>query len=133
MLAWEAAHLPLYTLWDEASGPSIAFALFHCTLGDVLIGAAALLLALGGSRAGPIAHWHWRRVASLVMVAGVGYTAFSEWMNITILRSWSYNASMPTLDLGGFDLGLTPLAQWLVVPPLVLTIARYAPLRGATR
>jgi hypothetical protein len=133
MLAWEAAHLPLYTLWDEASGPAIAFALLHCTLGDVLIGAAALLLALSGSRAGPIARWHWRRVASIVMVVGVGYTAFSEWMNVAILRSWSYNASMPTLDLGGFDFGLTPLAQWLVVPPLVLTIARYAPSRGATR
>jgi hypothetical protein len=133
MLAWEAAHLPLYTLWDEASAPAIAFALLHCTLGDVLIGAAALLLALSVSRAGPIARWHWRRVALIVTVVGVGYTAFSEWMNIAILRSWSYNVSMPTLDLGGFDLGLTPLAQWLVVPPLVLTIARYALLRGATR
>jgi hypothetical protein len=31
---------------------------------------------------------------------------------------------MPTLDVAGFRLGLSPLAQWLVVPPLALYLAR---------
>lgn len=45
-LGWEIAHSPLYTLWRDATAEYIAFAVAHCTLGDILIGAAALLLAL---------------------------------------------------------------------------------------
>ncbi|MBI4757135.1 MAG: hypothetical protein HY778_17315, partial [Betaproteobacteria bacterium] len=45
-LAWEIAHLPLYTIWREGSPGWIAFAVAHCTAGDVLIGAATLMLAL---------------------------------------------------------------------------------------
>ena len=36
-LAWEAAQLPLYTLWREGSAGEIAAAVLHCTLGDGLI------------------------------------------------------------------------------------------------
>lgn len=124
MLAWEAAQVRLYTLWTEAPGPYIAFSILHCTLGDVLIGAAALMLALIAGGEGAFPHWRWRRIALLTAFAGAGYTLFSEWMNITILRSWTYAPSMPTLELAGFELGLTPLAQWLVVPPLALYVAR---------
>jgi hypothetical protein len=31
---------------------------------------------------------------------------------------------MPTIELGRFELGVTPLAQWLLVPPLALYLAR---------
>lgn len=123
-LAWEAAHVRLYTLWQEAEPSYIAFSVVHCTLGDVLIGAIALLAALIAGREGALAKWRWRRIAVVTTFAGVAYTVFSEWMNLTILRSWTYAESMPKLDLGGFELGLTPLAQWLVVPPLALYLAR---------
>lgn len=119
-LAWEIAHVSLYTLWDEADAAYIAFSVVHCTLGDVVIGAAAVLTALILGRERTPVRWHWPRVAALTALLGVAYTVFSEWMNITILRSWSYSESMPTLDLGGFRIGLTPLAQWLVLPPLAL-------------
>jgi hypothetical protein len=66
-LAWEIAQLPLYTLWHEAEPAYIAFAVAHCTIGDVLIGGA--------------------------------------------------------IDVAGFKLGLSPLAQWLVVPPLALYLS----------
>jgi hypothetical protein len=123
-LAWEAAHLRLYTLWQEAEPAYIAFSVMHCTLGDVLIGAIALLVALIAGREGALAKWRWRRIAVVTTLAGVAYTIFSEWMNLTLLRSWTYAESMPKLELGGFELGLTPLAQWLVVPPLALYAAR---------
>ena len=45
-LVWEAAHLPLYTLWREASAAYLVFSVLHCTLGDVLIGTLALLACL---------------------------------------------------------------------------------------
>lgn len=123
-LAWEAAHVRLYTLWKEADTTYIVFSVLHCTLGDVLIGTAALLLALIGGREGALARWRWRRIAAITALAGVGYTVFSEWMNITLLRSWTYAESMPTIQFGAFEVGLTPLAQWLVVPPLALYFAR---------
>ena len=58
------------------------------------------------------------------LVLGVGYTTFSEWMNIAILGNWVYSEAMPRLNLGGFEIGLTPLAQWLVLPPVALYLAR---------
>lgn len=122
-LAWEVAHVSLYTLWKEAEPAYIAFSVAHCTLGDVLIGGIALLLALIFWRERALARWRWVRVAALTVILGAGYTVFSEWMNITILRSWSYSESMPRLGLGGFEIGLTPLAQWLLVPPLALYLA----------
>jgi hypothetical protein len=110
-LAWEAAHARLYTLWYEADAPHIAFSVLHCTLGDVLIGTTALFLALILGREGSPGHWRCWRIALLAASIGASYTVFSEWMNISILRSWSYTQSMPTLQLGKFELGLTPLAH----------------------
>lgn len=126
-LAWELAQLPLYTLWREAEPAYIAFAVAHCTLGDVLIGASALLLALVLGREGALVHWRRGRIAFLTALLGAGYAVVSEWMNIAILGSWAYAESMPTIDLAGFQLGLSPLAQWLVVPPLALYLAGKAP------
>ncbi len=125
-LAWEAAHVRLYALWQEAELAYIAFSVMHCALGDVLIGSIALLLALIAGREGPLARWRWRRTGLLTLVFGVGYTVFSEWMNITILRSWTYGESMPRLQLGSLEIGVSPLLQWLVVPPAALWLARYA-------
>lgn len=116
--------MPLYTIWNEASPAYIAFSVAHCTLGDVLIGGLALLLALIVGREGAPDEWRWLRTGVLSAAFGVGYTVFSEWMNITILRIWVYAESMPTVDLGGFEIGLTPIAQWLVLPPLTLFLAR---------
>lgn len=119
-LAWEAAHVRLYTLWTEETPRYIAFSVVHCALGDLLIGLSGLLLALiAGRERGP-AHWRPVRIAVLSTFFGTGYTIWSEWINITLLRSWTYAASMPRLSLGDFELGLTPLLQWLVIPPLAM-------------
>jgi len=123
-LAWEIAQLPLYTLWREATPGYMAFAVVHCTLGDVLIGASALLVALILVRAGSLASWPWRQLAALAALLGVGYTVFSEWMNTAILGSWAYAASMPRIQLGAIVIGLSPLLQWLVLPPLALYLMR---------
>jgi hypothetical protein len=122
-LVWETLHVRLYTLWYEAEPAYISFSVLHCTLGDVLIGAAALFVALIAGREGPPAQWRWQRLSVVTALVGTGYTVFSEWMNITLFRNWTYAQSMPTLNLGGFDLGLTPLGQWLVVPPAALYLA----------
>mgnify|MGYP003671914924 CR=1 FL=1 len=43
-LIWEAAQLPLYTLWDQDIN-TIVFSIIHCTGGDVLIGMFSLGIA----------------------------------------------------------------------------------------
>lgn len=122
-LVWETAQLPLYTLWSETSAGTIAFAVAHCTAGDIAIGAAALFLALILGRERALAQWRWRRIAVGTALAGVTYTVFSEWSNTAILGSWAYTELMPVLKVAGIDIGLSPLMQWLVLPPLALYLA----------
>jgi hypothetical protein len=116
---WEALQLPLYTLWRTGTPREIAFALIHCSGGDILITAVTLAAAATLAR-----HFCWRpfgwRMVLTAIVFGAAYTIFSEWLNVEIRRSWSYTAAMPVLPFLGT--GLTPLLQWLVVPTLALAI-----------
>lgn len=123
-LVWETAHLPLYTIWDEASAGYMAYAVAHCTAGDVLIGAISLMLALLAGMEGALDAWHWPRIALVTAVLGIAYTAFSEWLNVSVLQSWAYSERMPVIELAGLHLGVSPLLQWAVVPPLALCMAR---------
>lgn len=113
-LAWEIAHLPLYTIWNEDTPSEIAFAALHCTGGDLVIATSSLVLALvlfggpGWPTRGFIA------VAIATTAVGVGYTIFSEWLNTEVRGSWAYSELMPTLPVLGT--GLSPLAQWVVIP-----------------
>jgi hypothetical protein len=113
-LAWEIAQLPLYTIWTEGSVRQIAFAVLHCTAGDMLIASASLLgaLLLLGSAGWP-ADRYWP-TAALAIAAGLAYTIFSEWLNAELRASWTYSSLMPRLPWIGT--GATPFAQWIVIP-----------------
>ena len=121
-LAWEIAQLPLYTLWKESSPAFIAFSVAHCTLGDVMIGAAALALALIATRAAGVEHWRFVRIALVTALVGTVYTVFSEWMNTVARQGWAYSELMPVLPLFGAEVGLSPIAQWLILPSLALRL-----------
>jgi len=123
-LIWETAHLPLYTLWQTGTAGENLFAVVHCTLGDLLIALVSLTLGLmlAGHR-----QWPARRfaaVAAFTMTFGMGYTVFSEWLNVVVRKSWAYSAMMPIVSFFGLNLGLSPLLQWIVVPVLALLAAR---------
>lgn len=113
-LAWEMAQLPLYTLWWESSIGQIAFAVVHCTGGDLLIATASLTLALlfFADRDWPEEGFF--KVVVATVAFGVVYTVFSEWLNTEIRGSWAYTDWMPVVPILGT--GLSPLAQWLVIP-----------------
>jgi len=132
-LLWEIAQLPLYTLWNEGPPSFIAYAVVHCTLGDVVIGTLALLVALIATQARAVETWRWRSVALFLVIPAVGYTALSEWINTTVRGSWAYSALMPVVNLGGFELGLAPLLQWLILPPAALWLTRYFSARRLLR
>ncbi len=119
-LVWEFAHMPLYRLWDEGTPMQIVFAALHCTGGDILIGLSSIMLALllFGRPDWPT-RGH-RRVVFWTLLFGLATTVFSEWYNVRIEQSWSYAEAMPVV----FGIGLSPLAQWLVVPGLSFWWAR---------
>jgi hypothetical protein len=121
-LMWEIAHVRLYTIWMQADGPAISWAVLHCSLGDAVI--ALTMFALAGialRRVDWPASQPW--TGSAIFVAGaVVFTAWSEWHNVYRVGGWGYTESMPTI----FGIGLSPLLQWLILPPLIVGAYRAA-------
>ena len=115
-LAWEFAQMPLYTLWRTGTWGEIAFAVAHCTGGDILIALSSLMIALLAVGTGEWPHHRFRIVAVVTVLLGVGYTGFSEYLNIVIRAAWAYSDLMPVVSLFGFRLGVSPLLQWIVIP-----------------
>ena len=113
-LAWEIAQLPLYTIFSAGTPKEIAFALAHCTAGDVLIAVSSFVLGLLATRRHD---WPMSRPllgGAVVILTGLAYTVFSEWQNVYQTGNWSYAPAMPLL----FGIGVAPLLQWIVIPPL---------------
>ncbi len=118
-LAWEIAHVRLYTIW-AADGMTVAWALLHCTLGDVAI--ALAMFALAGIVLW-CADWPASRPwtgSAIVVIGAMAFTAGSEWYNVYRAGSWDYTASMPLI----FGIGLSPLLQWLILPPVMVVAYR---------
>lgn len=112
-LAWEIVQLPLYTLWAESRLGWIAFAVAHCTVGDAMIGTTVLVIALILSRANEPANWPRTSICVLMVVLAVVYTVLSERINLT-KGNWAYSVWMPVLPW--IEVGLAPVAQWIIVP-----------------
>jgi hypothetical protein len=127
-LAWEAAQMPLYTLWRDGSPGEIAFAVAHCTAGDVLIAGTSLMAALALVGAPDWPRRRFAAVAAAAVALGLGYTVHSERVNLA-RGAWAYASAMPTLPWLGT--GLAPLAQWLVVPAAALGWTARTPKRTA--
>jgi len=120
-LAWETAQLPLYDVWEREWRYQV-FSVLHCTAGDVLIGLCALMLALIATRAGRPETWRIRRVTLVMIAISLAYTIFSEWVNTVWRESWAYSAWMPFVPILGT--GLSPLAQWMVIPAAALRLSQ---------
>jgi hypothetical protein len=115
-LTWEVAQLKLYTIWAAADNMTLARAVFHCTLGDVAIALAMFALA-------SVVLWRTDWPASrpwmggaIVTIGAMAFAAGSEWYNVYRVGNWGYTASMPMI----FGIGLSPLMQWLILPPVMV-------------
>lgn len=119
-LVWEIGHVSLYTIWREAAPQVVAWSIFHCTIGDVMIALAVFALAAIVVRR---VDWPTSRPwfgGALAVVAALVFTAQSEWYNVYRSGAWGYTSSMPTI----FGIGLSPLLQWLILPPVMVAAFR---------
>ena len=119
-LAWEIAHVRLYAIWAAADGMTIAWSLLHCTVGDVLIALAMFALAgIALRRTDWPASRPWAG-GIIVVIGAMAFTAWSEWYNVYQTGNWAYTAGMPMI----FGIGLSPLLQWLFLPPAMVSAYR---------
>ena len=56
----------------------------------------------------------------LYLAVGLATTVLLEWVNVYARSAWAYGPEMPTV----LGIGITPLLQWLLLPPLTLWLAR---------
>lgn len=116
---WEFLHSSFYT--DHMHGFwYVVWTRLHCTVGDVMILVASFWLTSLVFRTR-----RWIRDSNLIAmllfwIIGLGYTIFSEWFNTTISQMWEYAPMMPIL----LGIGLTPILQWLTIPPIVILLMR---------
>ena len=119
-LAWEMTQAPLYVFTAGSDARAIAYSLLHCTAGDGVIALACFLVAAIVARDAlwPV-HHPWLG-GSTAVVAGLAWTAISEWRNVYVGGAWGYAPQMPLL----LGIGVAPLLQWLILPVVTLLLMR---------
>lgn len=115
---WERAQSSLYVGMD---GSLIAWWLcFLASLGD---GMLVLLIYAVGRVALRRPDWSERPGVggyALMLAAGLAFSIGVEWATVRVLGWWAYTPRMPLVR--GLDVGIPPVAQMLVLPPLIFRI-----------
>jgi hypothetical protein len=121
-LPWELAQVPLFAGMATAQHWSAILACGAATLGDVTIALAAFwTVAAGvGARRWVLAPTR-GRVAAFVAV-GMVITTVMERLATGLFGRWAYAEAMPVVPV--LEVGLSPLLQWIVLPPLIVWFVR---------
>jgi hypothetical protein len=117
-IIWETLHMPLYEIWYQGTWPVIIYSGVHCTIGDIFIALTSLVIATIIIRYSTFSKKSFLSLVVLTTIFAFSYTIYSEWLNIYLRGGWAYNDLMPVLPIPYFNLGLSPLMQWIVIPPL---------------
>jgi ABC-type uncharacterized transport system fused permease/ATPase subunit len=119
---WELAQAPLY-VGLERYNTAVFWHCFVASLGD---GIMVLLIVAAGWIALRQSDWFFRpgvRGYLVILTAGFLLAVLVEWVAVHVLNCWEYTENMPKLP--GLDIGLVPIAQMLVLPPLIFRIPYY--------
>ncbi|MEX2469823.1 MAG: hypothetical protein WD396_08720, partial [Pseudohongiellaceae bacterium] len=93
----------------------------QATIGDGLIALLAYALPAFLFKDG---FWLFRRTPrtwSVFLISGLLITLALEFMATEVFDRWQYSESMVVLPL--LNVGLTPVLQWLILPPLYLWLS----------
>ena len=119
-LPWEFAQVPLFSGMSSAEHWSAVKVCGRATVGDAVIALVSFwaVAAAGGKR-----EWILRPTVLQVLAFtanGVVITVAMEWVATRVLDRWAYAEAMPTI----LGIGVAPLAQWIVLPPLMAWFVR---------
>jgi hypothetical protein len=119
---WEFLQVPLFEGMQDAPHWEAILICTQAALGDavILVAAYAAVSIAARSRQWILAPT-WRDVAAFVAF-GLAATILLEWINTGPLDRWSYSPAMPVIPI--LDVGLSPLVQWMLLPPALLWIVR---------
>ncbi len=115
---WELAQAPLY-----AGGNDFSAMWWHCFVASLGDGVLVLLIFAIGSLAWRRQNWFERPGARgyvLMLVSGLIIAIAVEWIAVHVLQRWAYLPVMPRVP--GLDIGVVPIVQMLVLPPLIFRI-----------
>ena len=115
---WELAQTPLYVGMDD-----LRAALWHCFIAALGDGVLVLVIFVAGAVVLGRADWFARPGFGgygVMLAAGLVIGVLVEWFGLHFLRRWTYAPGMPLIP--GLGVGLVPVAQMLVLPPLIFPI-----------
>ena len=119
---WELLQVPLYRDMPQAPHEEAILVCLQATLGDVAIALTAFWLVSAFCRSRfwllTPSRFQW----ASYLIYGIAVTVGLEMLATAILDRWQYSELMPVLPL--LEVGLSPLAQWVLVPPLALWLTR---------
>jgi hypothetical protein len=117
---WELGQAPLYLGGEEYN----AGVFWHCFVASLGDGIMLLLIVTVGWITLRKPAWFVRpgfRGYLVMITTGVVLAVVVEWVAVHGLGRWVYAEKMPTVP--GLGIGLVPIAQMLILPPLIFRIA----------
>ena len=116
---WEVAQAPLF------AGLTPGNIWWHCFVASLGDGVILLLILVIGWCVHRRLEWFMKPGVSgyaVMAVSGLLIATLIEWLAVHVAQRWSYTAAMPTFPV--LDIGLVPVAQMLLLPPLIFRLAR---------
>lgn len=115
---WELAQAPLYR-----GMKSVRTVWWHCFVASLGDGLMVLGIVASGGVICQRPTWFLcpgGRGTIVMLMVGLVLGVTVEWVAVHVLQRWAYTARMPRVP--GLDVGLVPVAQMLVLPPLIFRL-----------
>lgn len=125
---WEMLQMPLFSYPADTPLMQISVACIRASAGDAAMVVIAFWVAVFLQKD---RKWYLHpsvRSLAFFLLPGVLMTIVFEAMATGPLNRWAYANSMPTLP--GLGTGLAPIAQWLLLPLLIIFIVRHQARRS---
>ena len=119
---WELAQARLY-VGLKSYNTEVLWHCFVASLGDGFM--VLLIVAVGWIMLRQADWFEQPGVLGYVVMVTVGLVmaVLVEWTGLNILERWKYTEKMPLVP--GLGIGLVPIAQMLVIPPLIFRIVAF--------